>query len=372
MKDVALAAGVSAATVSNAFRGQSARLSEAQRVRILQVAADLGYHGPDPAGRALRTGVVGAIGVMFSEALSFVFEDASAVMLLKGISQAAEEADLSLVLLPFPPLSPDDDADNRRERDARVVRRSLVDGFLAYSLPDDYPAMGAALSRQLPMVIIDSPLDPGAHYVGIRDRAAARSAAEHVVGLGHRRIGILVDRLAPDGRSGYVTAARLRSTQETVPRERLRGHRDALRAAGIEWTSVPVLEAGGLTVPHFDVAADRLLDEQPELTAVIAQNDELALAVLRACRRRGIDVPGHLSVVGFDDVPAAGAAGLSTVHQDFVEKGRLASQLLIDAPAVSQKLLLGTSLVVRATTAPPRHHVAARQPPVSRPSAARE
>ncbi|MET0898011.1 MAG: substrate-binding domain-containing protein [Mycobacterium sp.] len=353
MKDVALAAGVSAATVSNAFRGESARLSEAQRVRILQVAADLGYHGPDPTGRALRTGIVGAIGVMFSEALSFVFDDASAVMLLKGISQAAEDADLSLVLLPFPPSSTDEGRVVRHERDVRVVRRSLVDGFLAYSMPDDHPAVVTAVSRQLPTVIVDAPYHHDVHYVGIRDRAAAKSAAEHVLDLGHRKIGVLVDRLVPDGRSGFVTPARLRATQETVPRERLRGYRDAFRAAGIDWASVPVLEAGGLTVPHFDVAADRLLDELPELTAVVAVNDELALAMLRTCRRRGIDVPTQLSVVGFDDVPAAGEAGLSTVHQDFVEKGRVACQLLIDPVDTPQKVMLGTRFVVRQSTAPP-------------------
>ncbi len=102
MKDVVLAAGVSPATVSNAFRGRSERLSEPQRVHILNVASELGYHGPDPAGSVLRTGVVEAIGVMFSETLSFAFDDASAVLLLKGIAQAAERADLSLVLLPFP------------------------------------------------------------------------------------------------------------------------------------------------------------------------------------------------------------------------------------------------------------------------------
>ncbi|CAN5577248.1 LacI family DNA-binding transcriptional regulator [soil metagenome] len=353
MKDVALAAGVSAATVSNAFGGRTQRLSESQREHILRVAADLGYQGPDPAGQALRTGVVGSIGVMFSEALSFVFDDSSAVMLLKGVSQAAQAADLSLVLLPFPPPPADQDGTVRQERDSRVVRRSLVDGFVAYSLPDDYPAVMAAVARRLPLVIVDAPFQHGAHYVGIRDRAAARSAAEHVVGLGHRRIGILVDRLAPDGSVGYVSAARLRSTQETVPRERLKGHRDALRAAGIDWSSVPLFEAGGLTLPHFDRAADRFLDEQPDLTAIIAVNDELALAVLRACRRRGIDVPTQLSVVGFDDVPDAAEAGLSTVHQDFVEKGRLASQILIDAPETPQKVLLDTTFVVRSSTAPP-------------------
>jgi DNA-binding LacI/PurR family transcriptional regulator len=353
MKDVAEAAGVSSATVSNAFRGRTARLSEAQRLRILEVAAELGYHGPDPAGRALRTGVIGAIGAMFTETLSFAFDDASAVLLLKGISQIAEQADLTLSLLPFPPPTPGEDIDARHQRDARVVRNSLVDRFLAYSMPDDHPAAVTAIGRHLPTVIVDSPFHPDVHYVGIRDRAAAREAAEHLISLGHRRFGIIVDRLVPDGRSGVVTPARLRSTQEAVPRERLRGYRDALQAAGITWSSVAVLEAGGLTVPLFDVAADRMLDAN-DVTAILAVNDELAVAVIRAARRRNIAVPEQLSVVGFDDVPAAAGAGLTTVHQSFVDKGRVAAELLTDGAATTpQRILLPTTFVERASTAAP-------------------
>ncbi|MCV7011380.1 substrate-binding domain-containing protein [Mycolicibacterium madagascariense] len=352
MKDVALAAGVSPATVSNAFRGRTGRLSDSQREHILQVATSLGYLGPNPAGSALRTGVVGALGVMFSESLSFVFDDSSAVTLLKGISHAAERADLSLMLLPFPPHR-DDVVD--ADRDARIVRNSLVDGFIAYSMPDDHPAIRSANSRRLPMVIVDAPFDHDLHYVGIRDRAAARICAEHLLSLGHSNIGILVDRLVPDGHRGHVTPSRLRATTEAVPRERLRGYRDGLRSGGVDWKSVALYEAGGLTIPHFDAGAERLLHDRPDLTAILAVNDELALAVLRVCQRREVAVPQQLSVVGFDDVAAAAAAGITTIHQDFVEKGRIASQILIDHPDTPQKVILPTSLVIRRSTgAPPR------------------
>lgn len=354
MKDVASAAGVSAATVSNAFSGRTGRLSEAQRVHILSVASELGYHGPNPAGSALRTGVVGAIGVMFTETLSFAFDDASAVLLLKGISQACERADVLLALLPFPPTAEGEDLAQRHQRDAQVVRRSLVGSFLAYSMPDNHPAVVAAIGRGLPTVIIDAPFNQDVHYVGIRDRAAARDAADHLLSLGHKKFGILVDRLAPDNHSGFVSAARLKASQEAVPRERLSGYRDALRKAGIEWKDVAVFEAGGLTAPGFDVAADTLLDSS-EVTAVLATKDELALAMLRACRRRGIAVPDQMSIVGFDDVPAAAEAGLTTVHRDFVAEGRAAAQLLIDndPEAPPRKVLFPTAFVVRTSTGPP-------------------
>lgn len=354
MKDVASAAGVSPATVSNAFRGRTGRLSETQRRHIFEVAEKLGYHGPDPAGSTLRTGVVGAIGVMFTESLSFAFDDASALLILKGIAQVAEKSDVSLALLPFPPLTPGEDIAARQQRYATVVRRSLVDSFLAYSMPDDHPAVVAAISRGLPMVVIDAPFHHGAHYVGIHDRAAARGAAEYLLSLGHSRFGILVDRLAPDGHSGFLTAARLKRTQEAVPRERLRGYRDALKAAGIDWKSVPIFEAGGLTAPSFATAAEAFLDAC-DVTAVLVTKDELGLAILRACRRRNIAVPEDISVVGFDDIPAATEAGLTTVHRDFVDEGRAAAQMLIDdVPGEPRKLLFPTSLVVRGSTGPPK------------------
>ncbi|MET0700365.1 MAG: LacI family DNA-binding transcriptional regulator [Mycobacterium sp.] len=355
MKDVASAAGVSAATVSNAFSGRTGRLSEAQRVHILSVASQLGYHGPNPAGSALRTGVVGAIGVMFTETLSFAFDDASAVLLLKGIAQACERADVLMALLPFPPTVDGEDLAQRHQRDAQVVRRSLVGSFLAYSMPDNHPAVVAAVARGLPTVIIDAPFSHDVHYVGIRDRATARNAAEHLLSLGHKKFGVLVDRLAPDSHRGFVSAARLKDSQEAVPRERLRGYRDALRKAGIDWNSVAVFEAGGLTAPGFDIAADTLLDSS-DVTAILATKDELALAVLRACRRRGIAVPEQMSVVGFDDVPASAEAGLTTVHRDFVEEGRVAAQLLVDndPAAPPRKVLFPTTFVVRSSTAPPQ------------------
>ncbi|MCV7131952.1 substrate-binding domain-containing protein [Mycobacterium hodleri] len=107
-------------------------------------------------------------------------------------------------------------------------------------------------------------------------------------------------------------------------------------------------------MPHFDAGAEKLLHDRPDLTAILAVNDELALAALRVCQRREIAVPRQLSVVGFDDVPAAAAAGITTIHQDFVEKGTIASQLLIDQSDTPQKVILPTSLMTRQSTGAPR------------------
>ena len=350
MKEVARAAGVSQASVSNAYN-RTGRLSESQRGLILEVAERLGYLGPDPAGRSLRTGKVGAIGLMFTDSLAYAFDDPSAVFLLKGVAEVGELADIALTLLPFPPPREGEDAATRNRRDAQIVQRSLVDGFLMYSMPDDHPAVTAAIARGLPTVIVDSPTDLGVDFVGVRDRRAAKEIAAHLLALGHTRIGILVDRLNPDGASGLVSTARLRAARDAVPAERVAGYAQAIRAAGLRWADVPIVEAGGFTSSLFRAAVEKLISHHG-LTAIIASTDGLALTAIEVLAERGVSVPRSVSVVGFDDLPAAETAGLTTVRQPLVEKGRRAAMLLTDPPTGRpRRIYLETGLVVRTSTA---------------------
>ncbi len=230
---------------------------------------------------------------------------------------------------------------------------SLVDGFLVYSLPDRHAAVGAALHRGLPTVVIDAPRVQAASYVGIHDRQAARQAAGHLLELGHRRIGVLVDRLSPDGQSGLADDARRRHARDGVARERVAGYQQALRAAGLTWREVPMVEAGGFDPGATERAVDLLLDHASGLTAVLASTDVLALQVLRALRARSAAVPDEVSVIGFDDVPDAAAAGLTTMAQPLVEKGRASAWLLLDLIKRNKmsRIILPTELTVRTSTA---------------------
>ncbi|MEV6588734.1 LacI family DNA-binding transcriptional regulator [Streptomyces acidicola] len=347
MRDVAQAAGVSQAAVSYAYN-RPGKLSAAQRERILQVARDLGYIGPHATGRSLRTGQVGALGLMITDSLPYAFDDPATAALLKGISEVGELSEVALTLLPCPLES------DRMAQDSGVLLRGLVDGFLAYAMPETHPAVDTVLRRQLPVVIIDGPNPEGLPRVGIRDREAARAAAAHVLSLGHRSVGILVDRLVPDGHSGVVTPARRRQARDLVMRERLAGYAAAFRSAGVPWKSATVVEAGGFHEAASQAAAESLLAAGPP-TAVIAASDVLALATIDAAHRCGLRVPQDLSVVGFDDLPSAVAAGLTTVRQPLVDKGRQAARLLLDVIGGGEprEVLLPTELVVRATTAPP-------------------
>jgi DNA-binding LacI/PurR family transcriptional regulator len=223
MKDVARAAGVSQPAVSYAFNRPD-QLSTEVREHILQVASDLNYAGPDPVGRGLRRGSVGAIGLMITDSLPYAFDDPATVQLLRGVAEVGEMSEVMLTLLPLRSAAEAEDPAAVEAGQARMSGASLVDGFIVYSLPDGHRAVDAALARGLPTVVVDAPSGLGGSYLGIEDRLAARQAAEHLIGLGHRRIGVLMDRLSPDGRSGRRRAPPGR------PRRRGQGARARLPA----------------------------------------------------------------------------------------------------------------------------------------------
>jgi DNA-binding LacI/PurR family transcriptional regulator len=344
LQTIADVLGVSRSTVSNAYNRPD-QLNAELRERILRTAAELGYTGPDPAARRLRTGHGGVIGLLFTEALSYAFTDPAAVGFLEGLAREAEVGGTALLLVPSPPGA---DA-------AAAVRGAVVDAFCIYSMADEQPAVRAALERGLPAVIVEEPDLAGHAFVGIDDRTATREVAEHVLALGHRRIAVLTDRLVADGYEGPVDARREAAATFHIGRERLAGFRDGLAAAGIDWATVHIEErpnelACGIDAGHAVLAAD------PRPTAIISATDQLALGALQAARELGLRVPQDVSVAGFDDVPAAAHADLTTVRQPLLEKGVQAARLLaeLEAGGPPRRVMLPVELVVRGSTGPPR------------------
>jgi DNA-binding LacI/PurR family transcriptional regulator len=336
LKRIAEEAGVSPMTVSNAFNRPD-QLSPARRERILEIARELGYPGPDPLARGLRRGRAGAVGLVSDTNLSYAFDDPAAAAVIAGLCAATEEEGLGLVLLPHGGVAP--------------LSAAVVDGVVVYSVAQDDPLLALAVARRLPTVVIDQPGDTGLPRVGIADAAAAEAAARHLAELGHRRFAVVSFSLSPDGRTGPAGVARRREARYAVTRERLAGYEAALTAAGVEWAAVPVHECGGSDRDDGRAAAERLLSAAEPPTAILATSDVLALGVLDAAGDR---VPGAVSVVGFDDIPAAAEAGLTTIHQDHRAKGRTAGDLLLAAlrgEPVAELPPLPYELVVRASTA---------------------
>lgn len=357
MKDVAKAAGVSQAAVSYAY-SRPEKLSAPQVKHIMETAERLGYAGPNIVGASLRSGKVGAIGVMVMDTLQYAFSDWSTKSLLQGVVESHRIDDCALTLLPLPHnIESAADPARRVSDGGRSALRGLVDGVIVHSLPDDHPALLVLRSRRIPIVVVDAPRMPGVPLVGVRDREAAREQMEHILRLGHTRIGVIADRLIPDGHRGWVTPQRRRSGTERVVRERLHGYAEALEAAGLDLDALPLIEAGAWDDESALGAARSMLAEH-NVTAIVATSDTMALGVLTVAEERGSSVPADLSVIGFDDVPAADEAGLTTVRQPMVEKGRIAANILMDLIAGNleheEQLTLPTELIVRSSTAKPK------------------
>jgi DNA-binding LacI/PurR family transcriptional regulator len=339
LRDVAERAGVSVGSASQAF-GRPELVSEELRKRVLAAAEALGYPGPDPAARRLRTGRAGAVGLIFAERLGYQFTDPAAPAFLRGIAAGMQEAPTGLLLIP--------DSRNRNEA-ARTVREAAVDGFIVYSTPQNDPRVEAALARLVPVVTVDQPRGAATPFVGIDDRAAARSAAEHLRELGHERVAVLsfVTALGPGGSLGLDLSA-----------ERLDGYKEGLAEAwdaGLVRTVRP-----NAPEPARDATAELLRAPDPP-TAILAMSDILAIGALEAAAEEGVPVPEELSVVGFDDSPVAlhATPPLTTVAQPHEEKGRLAARWLMEEVERGQRpedgrrrAILPTELVVRESTAP--------------------
>ena len=346
LQTLADALGVSRTTASNAFNRPD-QLNPALRERVLALAAELGYAGPDPAGRALRSGRSGAIGVLLTEQLSYAFGDPAAVSTLRGLAIEAEQVGISLALLPAPL--------GGGPGSAEAVTRTLVDACFVYALPEGHPSVAAVLERRIPVVVSDTPHIPGVPLVSIDDRGGARAAAQHLLDLGHRRLAVASLRIRDDDHTGLVDGTRRREATYRVTRERLAGYAEALTAAGLEWDDVPIYEGHPNSRALGRAAVEALLANHPYPTAVLAMSDEIALGVIDGARAAGRSVPEQLSVVGFDDAPAATPRDLTTIHQPLVDKGRAAGRMLLEAIAggTPADVTLPTELVVRGSTATP-------------------
>ena len=343
LQTVADALGVSRSTVSNAY-SRPDQLSPELRNRILDTARRVGYAGPNPTARSLRRGRAGAIGVLFTASLPYAFTDPYAVQFLRGLAESVRGQETGLLLVPQ---SLDDTG--------AAVSNAAVDGFCVFCMPDWHPSWAALEARGLPLVSAQRrPTDgPDTLFVGIDEADATRAAGRHLVGLGHRRVGVIADHLLA-GPTGPVALSTPDDVGYYGSRERLRGYYDAFRDAGVDWAGISTVSTDVNSKQAGTRAATFLLDQDDPPTAVVAFSDTLALGVLDALAARGLRPGRDVSVIGFDDIPEAEQASLTTIRQPAADRGRLSGQLLLDPPQgpAGRQIVLPTELVVRDSTRP--------------------
>lgn len=327
IRDVAERAGVSYQTVSRVLN-DSQQLRAHTRERVLAAIEDLGFR-PSPAARALATSRSGLIGILAAESHSF-YGTATA---MAAIEQAARDAGYRVPVVNAAP-----DVESLAGGLAHLQRES-VEAIIILAPQERALAAIKNLAIGVPSVTLGA-TGRGADALLLVDQAAgARLATEHLVGLGHSRIAHLA------GPQHWVEA-----------QARIDGFKTGMSAAGL--APAAVVEGDWSAESGYRVGL-RLLDAVPDLTAVFAGNDQMALGLLHACADRGLRVPEDLSVVGFDDVPEAAHyhPPLTTIRQDFAEVGRrtigvVLAELRGETAAVDSPV--PPVLVTRASTRTPR------------------
>ena len=277
-------------------------VGEQTRARILETAKELGWH-PSASARALTEARARTIGLVLARQTEELEADSFFVRFLAGIERKLAAADYALLLH----LVPVAGAEKTLGAYERLSAGGRVDGFLLTDPELEDPRLHLLQAAGLPVVVAGR-LEPGSPFPWVETDhdIGMIEAVEHLVSLGHERIGFL------GGAEAY----------EHVQR-RLWRWRDAVQAAGL--TPGPVAHADG----DSSAAADAVLDGEP--TAVVCASDTLALALIAAARARGLEVPDDLSVTGFDDsvLAALSSPALTSVRVDYAEFGAAAAAALL-------------------------------------------
>jgi DNA-binding LacI/PurR family transcriptional regulator len=343
-RDVATVMGVSVMTISNAFNRPD-QLSPELRERVIERARKMGYTGPDALARQLRSRRTNTYAVVFEEPLSYAFSDPFSVSWLTGFSEVMAEHGASIMLLSV-------SASDPKSLDA--VQDAAVDGLVG--LCGNQPAIMRARDIGLPTVYCTLTRESDADsYVVIDDYAAGHDLGDHLRRLGHRRAAILIEGsyAALPFHSEYTPQGFLDAIEEGDPQWPFDGH-FRLRGVidGLGDADVRIVVAGPNSRESGHDAGTLVLDRADRPTAVVGMSDILALGLMDACAQRGLRVGSDISVVGFDDIPEAGAEGLTTIRQPILEKGRLAARLVLDQDRTDRQIVLPHQLVVRSSTGP--------------------
>lgn len=333
--DVARRAGVSRATVSMVLsRSSAASFSDETRERVLTAAADLGYQ-PNSAARMLVRGDTETVGLVISDP-SILQTDAFVPQLLYGVGQVNRAYGYRVLVEGLEPQT-------GRDTYASLVEAQRIDGLIVLNPRTDDPDLRALIERGFPVVLAGTIGHELEHSVNFSAIDGMTEAAAHVVGLGHRRIGMVT--FSPRGLVGTD--------------ERIAVLRKVLAAHGIDLADADI-EPGDFSAESGAAAAKRLLSRRPDLTAVFAGNDTIAIGVASGARAAGWAVPDDLSIVGFDDLPFAGylEPALTTIRIEAVLQGTLAANMLVKRlrrePIAERRITMPTELIVRQSTAPPR------------------
>ncbi|WP_243704591.1 LacI family DNA-binding transcriptional regulator [Micromonospora sp. KC723] len=329
IRDVARVAGVSYATVSRVLNGRDWVSPEAVRL-VRDAIARTGYTA-NPHARSLATGRSGSIAFLLTEPQHLLFEDPNFAVLLRGVAQALSAREQTLILMIAA-------TSTERDRAVSYLSGGHVDGVLLVSPHSGDPLLGQLVRAEVPIVACGRVLgyEQVISSVAADDRSGARSAVEHLLAVGCRRIATIT---GPQDTSGGV--------------DRLHGYTDALTAHGLAVEPTRIAH-GDWSRESGESAMRALLHQAPDLDAVFAASDAMAAGALPVLRDAGRQVPHDVRVVGFDDSGLAATLDppLTTVRHPLDRISEEMVRLLTDVIAGRNPLSITvpTTLVVRRSS----------------------
>ena len=340
ISDVALLAGVSPMTVSRVINADT-NVRETTREAVNVAIAQLNY-APNPAARSLAGAAQLRIALLYSNpSASYLSE------FLVGSLDQAGRSDIQLIVEKC------EIGDHDVEVAERLIRSGIDGVVLPPPLCDSQGVLDVLLGAKIPTVVVATGRAPEeAASVSIDDKQAAHAMTTHLLNLGHARIGFIIG-----------------NPNQTASAERLEGYRAALSAFGVAYDETLVAQ-GLFTYRSGLDAAEQLMEAPSPPSAIFASNDDMAAATVAVAHRRGLDVPGDLTVCGFDDSALATTIWpeLTTIHQPIADMSRAAVELLVGIVRAARTgksesarhMLLDYTLIRRQSDAAPRRRPAVR------------
>jgi LacI family transcriptional regulator len=332
IRDVARLAEVHPGTVSRALNEQTRGLVNPDTAeRVIRAAEELGYQ-PNPIARGLKTNRSFTVGVLIPDLTNPLFPP-----IMRGLEDRLGDAGYTL-------LTVNTDNDPERERNhMAALRARQVDGVIAATARLDVELLAQVANDGIPVVLVNRSLEDGSlPAVTVNDRQGIGLAVEHVVSLGHKRIG-------------HVAGPQNVSTGH----QRRLGFIEAMKAAKLKAPARRISVSNAFTEGEGARTCEELLGHEPRLTAIVAANDRLAIGCYDVLEAHGLRCPEDVSIVGFNDMPFVDRLRppLTTVRVPQREIGTVAAELLLerlaDGAQDSREILLDPALVVRGSTGPP-------------------
>lgn len=329
--DVARLAGVSRTTVSFVLNNiPDANIPESTRQKVLEAARQLNYH-PNESGRRLASGKSKMIGLVRLQSTEQVFNDAFLLQVLVGIEQAACQRGFHVLLKHI--------NHERSEEYSQLITENHVDGIILSGPLQNDPELIKLQEEGVPIILLGQMANADIPFVDVNAELGSEVAVNHLIACGHQRIGMITN-----AKLAYSSA-----------QQRRNGYLNALKKAGLA-VDQNLIKEGDFTPASGFNAMKELLQLSPIPTSVFVASDVVAVGAIQAIKQSGLNIPGDIEIIGFDDIPMAEYFDppLSTIHLPAFELGKVAGEQLIkmisNDRSEPSRVLLETELILREST----------------------